>query len=226
MPLDKFIEISKSTFGDAYALTILSAYGITPDMDQNLFWTKLMYLLGDFAISEPAHNLSRALTTKSKKKIYRYTMTMRNPFPGSSLHQIPAHHFIELLFLFGTLRERYPTQRSKDLSDEFGKRWLKFGVSIGPWDEYKFDGSEEDGKLMLISGAEGWLVKTRKRDEEESKNAEEGERRYAAWEALSSVMKAIASGEKGEVQGEEMKRVWIRGIFGLIARQSEVTVPP
>jgi hypothetical protein len=64
----------------------------------------------------------------SKKKVYRYTTTMRNPFPGSAFHQIPGHHFIDILFLFQTLRERYPSERLRDLSEEFGKRWIRFAI--------------------------------------------------------------------------------------------------
>lgn len=217
VPLNQFTKLTEATLGANYAGNILSAYRITPGMDHNLFLTRLMYLMGDITFSEPAHNLSGALATRSEKRVFRYTMTMRNPFPGSNLHQIPGHHFIDLLFLFGTLRERYPTQRYKDLSDEFGKRWLRFGLGIDPWDEYKIDGREDDGKLMLISGAEGWVVKTRERDEEESKHAEEGERRYAGWEALTSVMKNLSLEEGGKVQGEQLWQKWIGGIFSLMS---------
>ena len=221
IPRDSFIALSNKVLGEADAGKVLSAYEITPTIDKNLLWTRLMYLMGDVIFSEPIHKLANSLAVQMgprKKKVYRYTMTMRNPFPGSPLHQIPGHHYIDLLFLFGTLMDRYPTQRLRDLSTEFGRRWLRFGAGLEPWAEYEITGMEHDGQIMVISGTEGFAMKSRKQDEAESRLAEEGPRRYAGWEAIGQVMENLVIGDRGVIHGEEARRKWgpDGGLFSLI----------
>jgi hypothetical protein len=122
-----------------------------------------------------------------------------------------------MLFLFATLRDRYPSQKLRDLSGEFGKRWLKFGVGLAPWEEYVLDGNEGEGKIMVINGRNGFDLRSRKEDVEESKLSEEGERRYAAWETTIEVMSDIAR-EQGVVKGEAVMWKWLTndGMLGLV----------
>jgi hypothetical protein len=123
-------------------------------MDDNLFRNKLSFLMGDIMFSEPIHRLALSLAS-SKKKIYHYTQTIRNPFQGSLLHQIPGHHFIDLLFLFQTLRERYPSQKLRDISEEYGRRWIRFAAGEMPWEEYKL--GEGDGEKDYGYQWEDWV---------------------------------------------------------------------
>jgi len=221
VPLPAFLEHSNSILGPANATKILSAYDITPGMDSNAFWTKLSYLMGDVAFSEAIHKLlnhlaSQPSTSLVKKKVYRYTMTMRNPFPGSPLHQIPGHHFIDLLFLFQTLRDRYPTKKLRKLSEEFGKAWLRFGAGLEPWKEFRKGENEES--IMVFNGVDGCSLRSRKEDERISASAEEGERRYKAWETAAEVFQDLAKGERGVLAAEEARLSWGSdgGIFRLI----------
>lgn len=105
----------------------------------------------------------------------------------------------------------------RHLSEEFGRRWLRFANGEAPWEEFRLDGKEEDGKIMIVSGKEGWIVKSRKQDHEESRLAEEGPRRYEAWEAIGSAVRDLATGERGNAQGEEARLAWgpDGGIFRL-----------
>jgi hypothetical protein len=221
VPLDPFINVTKKILGLSNADKVLGANGITPGMDPNAFWTKLNFMMGDMTFSQPIHKVSSFIASlppsPTKKKIYRYTQTYRNPFPGSTLYQIPGHHFIDMLFLFGTLRERYPSQKLRDLSDEFGKRWLRFGVGLAPWEEYVLDGREDEGKIMVINGRKGFDLRSRKEDVEESRLSEEGERRYVAWETMMEVMDGIAR-EQGVAKGEAAMWKWLAndGMLGLV----------
>lgn len=166
--------------------------------------------------SEPIHKLTGSLASLSSKKVYRYIQTLRNPFQGSLLHQIPGHHFIEALFLFQTLREKYPSQRLKDISEEYGKRWISFAAGEEPWEEYRLHGGVGDGKIMVINGRTGFEVRSRNDDEVESKIIEEGERRYAGWEVTREIMEALAKGDDSG-RGENVRWNWGTddGIFRL-----------
>jgi hypothetical protein len=155
-------------------------------MDINLFWNKLSYLMGDIMLSEPFHKLAASLgSPSSNKRVYRYTQTLRNPFQGSLLHQIPGHHFIELLFLFQTLRDRYPSQKLRDISEEYGRRWIKFAVGRNPGRKYRLDGGEGEGRIMVINGRSGFEIRSRREDEME------GERRYVGWVVIEEIMRDL-----------------------------------
>jgi len=213
--LEKFLDLTHANLGPSNTMKLLSTYGIKGGMDVNLFWNKLSYLMGDVMFSEPIHKLAVSLASSKKKKVYRYTQTIRNPFQGSLLHQIPGHHFIDLLFLFQTLKERYPNQELRDISEEYGKRWIKFAVGEEPWEEYKL-GSKDEEKIMVINGRKGFEIRTRREDELESAINEEGKRRYAGWEVIGEIMADLvnSNGVEGAV---EVKWKWGTddGIFRL-----------
>jgi hypothetical protein len=68
------------------------------------------------------------------------------------------HQFIDLLFLFQTLRERHPSQKSRDISQEYGERWFEFSVGEEPWEPFRLDGGVEEGKVVVINGRTGFEV--------------------------------------------------------------------
>jgi len=78
------------------------------------------------------------------------------------------------LYLFRTLKDQYSRNKDRELSEEFGKRLLAFGVRKEPWEEYKL--GEDEEKIMVVRGRDGWRVKSREADEVESRGAEEGEK--------------------------------------------------
>ncbi|RFU34812.1 hypothetical protein B7463_g1562, partial [Scytalidium lignicola] len=218
--LNDFIALMTTQLGEQHASKLLDAYNITPNMDHNKFWTQLMYLIGDVQFSEPTDKVAKALASPSqkqgikKKKVYRYNITLRNPFPGSVYHQIPGHHFVDVLFLFGTFRFRYPTQKLVDISTEFMRRWLNFGAGQQPWDEYIVDGDNEQGgeKIMIINSSSGFELRTRKEDEEKSKVSEEGERRYKQWEVIREIMRDM------KAKNRHVRTLW--GLDGEVYRLS------
>ena len=72
------------------------------------------------------------------------------------------HKFIDLLFLFQTLRELHSSQKSRDISEEYGERWIKFSVGEELWEIYRLDGGVEKGKVVVTNwrtGLEVWSWK-------------------------------------------------------------------
>jgi hypothetical protein len=117
------------------------------------------------------------------------------------------HHFIDLLFLFQTLRERHPSQKSRGISEEYGKRWIKFSVGEEPWEPYRLDGGVEEGKVMDINGRTGFEVWSWKEDEVEIAMSEEGERRYVGWEVIGEILGGIVKSH-GVKAAEDVKWKW------------------
>jgi len=181
------------TLGAEKATKLLEMYGISPGMDRNLFWQQSMLLTGDIFLSEPIHSLATSLTAPSttsacpERKVFRYTATLRNPFPGSHQYQVPGHHAIDLTYMFGNLVFRMPLASQRAASIEWMRRWVRFGAGLVPWVEHE----SRWGRLAIADARLGWIVRDRGEDEERSKEDEWGERRYKQWEYIAEILNAL-----------------------------------
>ncbi|KAM6520250.1 hypothetical protein FALCPG4_013799 [Fusarium falciforme] len=180
-----FCKHAEDTLGAEKAQRVLQAYEISRNMDRNLFWTRLCILCGDVMFSAPCHNMSKKLAI-SNKKFYRYTLSLRNPFPGSTFSNVLGHHFVELIYQFMMYTERFPLQKQRDISLGFVKKWTAFAYGEEPWTPYT---SEE--AIAVADSREGWVVRTRDEDLERSAQDEGGQRRYEQWEVLDEVCQAL-----------------------------------
>ncbi|KAH9224255.1 Alpha/Beta hydrolase protein [Leptodontidium sp. 2 PMI_412] len=193
--LERFVLHFEEKLGKDNATWLLSAYGIERGLDKNLFWTRLNTLAGDLTFSQSTHSLTNSYALKQKKQqqlsshktIYRYSLELRNPFPGSIFYGVAGHHFIELLFQFQTLKERYPTDRLRAISTEFSQRLIKFAVGAAPWSPYEAD----EQRIAVVSSRDGWQVFTREEDMQQALLCEDGGRRYDAWEVMEEVWTAL-----------------------------------
>lgn len=104
-----------------------------------------------------------------------------------------GHQFVEILYLFLTLQDKYPTHRNSwaaRQARETARRWITFANGHAPWDPSFIIGanttleSENESKIAICDDISGWTVRTLKQDEEMSKNDPWGERRYAGWRAI------------------------------------------
>lgn len=184
-------------------------------MDQNLFWNRLTFLVGDAMFSSkfnrcelqidvadrapfppfslvPCHVIAETLRRESSKKVFRHNIMLRNPFLGSPLYQVQGHHFVELAYVFMTFLERLPRELDRETSKEFGRRWIAFANNKKPWTEYRNLGS-----IAIVDSQNGWTCVSANEDIAVSGEIEEG-RRYKQWELLYEVLsKAQASGARG-----------------------------
>ena len=128
------------------------------------------------------------------------------------MYNIPGPHSIELFFIFGVLRDRYPNRKLVDVSDGYGERLIAFAARRSPWKEYG-----EEGNIMVIEGRKGFDLRSRMEDEVESVLSEEGERRYKAWEVVEEVMQDLSKSEGGVSGGVKARFQWCTdgGIFKL-----------
>ncbi|OQV01425.1 hypothetical protein CLAIMM_06789 [Cladophialophora immunda] len=186
----RFVGGVRSIFPEKEAARLLCAYGIpkSPELasgaDQNLFWRNLTQLIGDMFFSVPIHRLVTRLARQNtaagdgdapKRKVYRYCFGLSNPFPGSDHSFVTGHHFVEILFVFLTLLDRYPGHRDRWLerqAKETARKWILFANGQAPWDEYMIDesGDTNSAKMAVCDDIRGWHVKTMAQDEEESKS--------------------------------------------------------
>lgn len=197
-----FVAVVKSALPEPHATKILEAYDMPTSADaaatadHNLFYHSLTYFVGDIMFSSWYHRLAADLGRDKKRKIYRYAFGLSNPFFGSQHNFVTGHHFLEILFIFLTLMDRYPKHRDNWLAKqacETAKRWIKFANGHEPWDEYGLkDGQDErEAKIAICDDFKGWHVKRLAQDEEESKSYPAGPRRYAAWRVYNEALDAL-----------------------------------
>ncbi|KAH8716984.1 Alpha/Beta hydrolase protein [Phaeosphaeriaceae sp. PMI808] len=149
-----FLAILKQTLSDEAAKKVMEIYGITLDMDQNLFMTPAMRWSGDNFFEAPVHALAQYISTHTKKPIYRYHFDVRNPFPGATYYQ-QSHHWVDIYFIFRAMQFRMPFQYLKDISDKHAAMWIGFANGHKPWSEFKHQG----GTIMVADEREGWVEK-------------------------------------------------------------------
>ncbi|MCJ1398584.1 hypothetical protein MMC11_001784 [Xylographa trunciseda] len=205
-----FATAVKEAFGSEGGKKVLDAYGIDSNgsMDGNLFLTRSMEFMGDLLFSEPTHSLANALSDSAsgkKRKVYRYTFGLPNPFPGSMYSYVVGHHFVDVLYLFMTLDLRYPTHRDNFYSrqaTEMARKWIRFGNGLPPWPK-GYD--TIDGNIAVCDDLRGWEVRTRKEDEEITKSDPWGPRRYKGWEAMSEAFGRVGKRDGNGVAAEKIE---------------------
>jgi carboxylesterase type B len=169
-----FLSGIAAQLGEESAELVSKAYGISPNMDQNLFliagarWMGDVVFDGEIPFSNvqhaeliviaPTHQLAQYLTQKTNKKVYRYVFDVRNPFPSGPFWQ-RAHHWVDVYFVFKTFQFRYPTQRLKEISTNHARTWVGFANGNTPWKEYKYTG-KGDEVLMVADERDGWVERT------------------------------------------------------------------
>ncbi|KAK4935544.1 hypothetical protein LTR10_023407 [Elasticomyces elasticus] len=184
VPATGFVGVVKASLPEREAINLLEAYDIptsvetAADMDANLFYGNLTYLIGDMMYSAPYDKLANMLGQDGPSKtrnIYRYAFGLSNPFPASDHSFVTGHHFVEILFIFLTLLDRYPKHRDNWLAKqacETARRWITFAHGQQPWDEYVVhDTDERQAKIAVCDDLQGWTVKTVAQDEEDALEA-------------------------------------------------------
>ena len=201
-----FQETIKSVFPASEADALLKVYDLPASgtVEKSRALMPISHFYGDMVFSGQYHILARVLAqhaSKTKRKIYRYSFAMSNPFPGTFFSFSPGHHFLEILFIFLTFLDRYPTHRDNwaaRQAKETASRWIAFANGNEPWDPY-VSGSNmkiDDARIAICDDIRGWTVRTVKEDEEISRNDPWGERRYLAWETFDAAFNALKSNDE------------------------------
>ncbi|MCJ1296497.1 hypothetical protein MMC34_008063 [Xylographa carneopallida] len=205
-----FAMAVKDAFGSEDGTRVLEAYGIDAEgrMDGNLFFTRSMEFMGDLLFSEPTHSLANALSDSAsgeKRKVYRYTFGLPNPFPGSMYSYVVGHHFIDVLYLFMTLDLRYPPHRDNFYArqaTDMARKWIRFGNGLPPWPN-EYDARE--GNIAVCDDLRGWQIRTRQEDEKTTKSDPWGPRRYKGWEAIGEAFKRIGKSNEDGTKAERIE---------------------
>lgn len=115
-------------------------------------------LSGDLIFQQLIRDAARELV-KAGKKVFYYHWDYPNPWPAPFFGGV-AHHFVDVLFLFQTLRDIYPNELARKIAEEMGKFWVTFAANGKPdgWSEYK------DGIVAVVDPQQGWVQRSAEED--------------------------------------------------------------
>jgi carboxylesterase type B len=213
-PQDSLISTVKALFPTPMADTLLADYEISKPLDPVRAVMQMSIFLGDLMFNSNYHLLCKALSSNANRKarkIYRYHFCLSNPIPGNTHSFVTGHHFVEILYLFLTLFDRYPTHRdewTKRQALETASRWITFANGDPPWEEYSaLDGRAGEAKIAIADDLVGWTTRTVDEDERVSRNDPWGSRRYAGWRAFEAAFEALkVDGESADIYSEKVTR--------------------
>jgi len=108
-------------------------------------------LAGDLIFQQMIRDAARELV-KAGKRVFYYHWDYPNPWSSPFFGGV-AHHFVDVLFLFQTLRDIYPNDLSRKIAEDMGKYWVTFAAKGKPdgWSEYK------DDIVAVVDPKEGWV---------------------------------------------------------------------
>lgn len=97
--------------------------------------------------------------------------------------EIPGHHFVDGLYLFMTLHERFPSDKYRSVSTEFSRRWIVFANGLPPWTKYDMISES----VAIVDEIQGWKDMNRI-DYELASGSYCGMSRVKAWEIAAEIL--------------------------------------
>jgi carboxylesterase type B len=133
---------------------VLKAYSIIPGTPIEKVIEEATLLSGDLIFQQSIREAAHALV-KAGKKVFYYHWDFPNPWPAPFFGGV-AHHFVDVLFIFQTLRDIYPNDLSRKVAEDAGRYWVSFAAKGTPdgWTEFK------DGIVAVVDPTEGWVQRT------------------------------------------------------------------
>ena len=165
---------------------VLKAYSIVKGTTIEKVVEEGTLLAGDLVFQALIRDAARHLV-QAGKKVYYYHWDYPNPWPVPFFGGVP-HHFIDVLFVFQTLKDVYPTPLASKIAVDSGKYWVTFAAKGKPegWKEFN------NGYVAVVDPNEGWIQKSQ---EEDRKNPV---RREDRWDLLDRIQ------PYGQTWGDQM----------------------
>ena len=138
---------------------ILHAYGITADLPQTEFLTRLEHMCGDAVFKIPNYLLAQECTRRDipEEGLSLYHFDQRSRLPNA--FEGTAYHAHELLYLFGNLNNKL-NHDEQYLAQEFASAWIRFANGLKPW------AGDGERKWMIWGPSSKMQLKKEDEDEE------------------------------------------------------------
>jgi carboxylesterase type B len=166
---------------------VLEAYSIVKGTPKEKVIAEATLLSGDLLYQQGIRDAARAFV-KAGKKVYYYHWDYPNPFPVPFFGGV-AHHFVDLLFIFQTLRDIYPNELAKKIAEDSGRYWVSFAAKGKPDGWREFNG----GIVAVVDPEKGWVQRT-----EDEDRCQTPWRRHDRWDLIAKIQ------PYGQAWGDQM----------------------
>jgi carboxylesterase type B len=116
-----------------HAETIFSGYGISPELDDDTAFVKILETLNDVGFYAPTLAYAKRLSGQGMKT-YIYRFNEPNPWDGP--YKGRANHILDISFLFQNFNE-FLDDSQKRTADMFAEDVIKFVSGQEPWQEWR-----------------------------------------------------------------------------------------
>jgi Carboxylesterase family len=142
----------------AHRDAVLKAYSIVKGTPLDKVIGEATLLSGDLIFQQAIRESARELV-KAGKKVYYYHWDYPNPWPAPFFGGV-AHHFVDILFVFQTLKDVYPNDLARKVGEDTGRYWVTFGAKGVPdgWKEFN------SGTVAAVDPKDGWVQRTVEED--------------------------------------------------------------
>ena len=124
---------------------LLSAYGLTPDLDDDEGFFKVLQVANDLNFYLPTLGMAQGFAKDVKTYVYRFN----EPNPWDGPWKGHATHALDIAFLLQNFND-YLDEKQKAVAEQFGRDVLAFMWGDSPWEAW------EDGKKVAkVLGPEG-----------------------------------------------------------------------
>lgn len=142
-----FHDSISSSLPSSVSSKLLSAYGISPDLDDDTAFERVLQATGDLHFYVPTFISAQNLA--SKMPVYMYRFNEPNTWPGQ--WQGRSTHIHDLVFLLQNFNEHLSAEQQK-LAEEFAENVIAFANGKEPWQQWK---SEDRVAKVLKAGETG-----------------------------------------------------------------------
>jgi len=118
----------------AHTDKLLQAYGITPELDDDTGFIKVLEVANDVGFYTPTVAYAEGLAGKGGVKTYMYRFNEPNPWPGAWQGQ--STHILDIAFLFQNFND-YLDPAQKELAEGFAEDVFRFVHGKEPWQAWE-----------------------------------------------------------------------------------------
>ncbi|KAK3072481.1 hypothetical protein LTR53_006733 [Teratosphaeriaceae sp. CCFEE 6253] len=138
-------EMKRASDSPQHAEKLLEGYGITPDLDDETAYERILETLNDIGFYTPTLAYAKALSGGMKTYMYR----SNEPNPWGGPWKGKANHILDVALLFQNFNE-YLDEAQRKSADAFAEGVIRFVSGQAPWEPWT-----ADAKKAMVIGPQG-----------------------------------------------------------------------
>ncbi|KAK0347408.1 hypothetical protein LTR02_002922 [Friedmanniomyces endolithicus] len=139
--------VKSSSLNPEQAETLLKGYDMTPDLDEETAFERVLQTLNDIGFYAPTLAFAEGLRSRMKTYVYRFN----EPNPWAGPWQGRTNHILDIAFFLQNFNE-FLDDAQRSTAEAFAVSVFKFVTGEVPW---KASRNEGHGKVAMVMGPQG-----------------------------------------------------------------------